>query len=870
MHKRSGKSRLALALAGALTLGLFGTVHAKEPFEAGDVVRSTGKDGVEVLSTPALKTEELISRHIVGHKPGSPLRIGEPFVVKADIDQVGTWSQDGDEAIWRLLVRSPEARSINFGFTQYRLPEGASLTVQSPDGKESIRPFTAADNKPHGELWTPIVTGEEVALELRIPAALRDQVALELGSINAGFVDINAPFASMKSGSCNVDVVCPQGDQWRDQIRSVGAYTRGGVDYCSGTLINNVRGDGTPYFLTANHCASTAAHAASIVVYWNYQNSTCRTPGSPASGQPGDGLRTQFNTGTILRATRAASDFTLLEMANPIDPAHELYWSGVDATGNIPSSTVAIHHPGVEEKRISFDNDPLTISGYLQDTGVGGTTHWRVGGWELGTTEGGSSGSGLFSPYPEKRVVGQLHGGYASCTDSRGDWYGRVSVSWDAGGTAATQLKDWLDPDNTGILTIDGRDGTPFSLQVSPSTVGVCATEESVDILLDIGQNDVMFTDPVDLTFSGLPTGSTGALSNVAVTPPGTSTLTISDLLSATPGSYMVQIDAISGDAELSQTVPFELSAGTPSTSTPVSPANDSVGNALSPVLGWNATANAFEYRVEVATDAGFTNIVSDQLVTGTSAALSSLASNTWYYWRVTASNFCGTADASSVFRFKTQPAPGDCDESTEQVSLFSEDFSDGLGGFSTSGSTGAQTWALSTTRPSPISGGNAARATNIATVSDQRLTSPAIALPSDQNPITLKYQNWRHIENNGGAACFDGGILEVSADGGAFVQLTGAALLNDPYRGPISGQYQNPLAGMNGWCEPDPGRSYSDTLVDLSAYAGQSVQLRWRLGTDTSVSREGWYVDDVRVHACQVIGEPEVGIFADGFEEAL
>src|SRR5690606_15794712 len=107
------------------------------------------------------------------------------------------------------------------------------------------------------------------------------------------------------------------------------------------------------------------------------------------------------------------------------------------------------------------------------------------------------------------------------------------------------------------------------------------------------------------------------------------------------------------------------------------------------------------------------------------------------------------------------------------------------------------------------------------------------------------KYQNWRNIENNGTAACFDGGILEVSSNGGAFVQLTGSALLNDPYRGPVSGQYNNPLAGLNAWCEPS-NRAYADTLVDLSAYAGQSVQLRWRLGTDSSFGREGWYVDDV------------------------
>ena len=857
-------ARRRLCLALLVSLGLIGSANAKEPFEPGNLTRATDKDGLETLTTPALKTDELIARHIADHKPGHPLRIAEPFTLKADPDHVGTWKQEGNEAVWRLRVHSPNARSINFGFSSYRLPEGASLTLSSGNGKEAIRPFTAADNKPHGELWTPIVSGDEALLELRVPQALRKQVTLALGSINAGFVDFDAPFAAAKSGSCNVDVVCPAGDAWRNQIRSVGAYTIGGVDYCSGALVNNARGDGKPYFLTANHCLSTQSAANSTVVYWNYQNSFCRTPGSPASGQPGDGQRTQFNTGTLLRATRAASDFTLLEMANPLDPAHELYWSGVDASGTTPSSAIAIHHPGVEEKRISFENDPLTITGYGSGNPTG-TTHWRVADWDLGTTEGGSSGSPLYSP--EKRIVGQLHGGSAACGNNSPDWYGRVAVSWTAGGTAATQLKDWLDPDNTGALTIDGRDGTPFSLQVTPPVMGVCASDGPVDINIAIGQNDPLFTTPVGLSFSGLPTGANGALSNATVTPPGSSTLTISDLASATPGSYVVLIDALSGTDALNQSVPFELSAATPPVASPLAPANNSVGNSVSPILSWNTHPAAFEYQLEVATDANFGTIVSDQLVQGSSATLAGLNTNTWYYWRVTASNFCGTAEASAVYRFKTQPALGDCDDSAEAVYPFSEDFSGGLGDFSTAGSTGAQTWAISTTRPSLISGGNAALATNIATESDQRLTSPTIILPSDQNPITLKFQNWRSIENSGTNACFDGGILEIAADGGPFTQITGAALLNDPYRGSISTQYSNPLAGLNAWCEPTPGKPYADTLVDLSAYAGQSVQLRWRLGTDRSLSREGWYVDDIRVQACQNTPlEPE--IFADSFED--
>lgn len=73
----------------------------------------------------------------------------------------------------------------------------------------------------------------------------------------------------------------------------------------------------------------------------------------------------------------------------------------------------------------------------------------------MGTTEQGSSGSGLWNP--AGLLIGQLHGGSAACGNDLPDWYGRLSVSWTGGGTASTRLSDHLDPDNTGEQTLPGR-----------------------------------------------------------------------------------------------------------------------------------------------------------------------------------------------------------------------------------------------------------------------------------------------------------------------------------------------------------------------------------------------------------------------------
>ena len=185
----------------------------------------------------------------------------------------------------------------------------------------------------------------------------------------------------------------------------------------------------------------------------NYENSTCRTPGSAASGQPGNGTLNQFNTGSVFRSNYSPSDFTLVELDDDPDPAFLVSFAGWDNRGLNASEAIAIHHPDTDEKRISFEYDPTTITSYLGNSVPGNGTHVRVIDWDLGTTEPGSSGSPLFDQ--DHRVIGQLHGGFASCTSQTSDWYGSMAVSWTGGGTSSTRLSNWLDPDGTGATVLD-------------------------------------------------------------------------------------------------------------------------------------------------------------------------------------------------------------------------------------------------------------------------------------------------------------------------------------------------------------------------------------------------------------------------------
>lgn len=376
-------------------------------------------------------------------------------------------SEDKDnKVIWRLRIRSIGAASLNLGFSSYHMPEGGELFLYRPDYSVIVGPFTDKDNEEHGQLWTPIVEGDEIVIEVSVPVSAFHQLELVLSFVNHGYKKFGK-IENNKSLACNVDVICPEGDNWRNEIRSVGVYSFGGTSQCTGSLINNTADDLTPYFLTAFHCEDGTSETwnngapPTVVVYWNYENSTCRAPDSQASGDPGDGSLTQFQTGSILRASWITSDVVLLELDDPVNSEHNVFLNGWDRTGNNATNAVGIHHPNCDEKRISVENAPTTVTTYYGTAVPGNGTHIRVADWDLGTTEGGSSGSPLYNQ--DRRVIGQLHGGNATCGNNESDWYGRLFTSWTGGGANNNRLSDWLDPTDSGVTILNGMDMNQYN-----------------------------------------------------------------------------------------------------------------------------------------------------------------------------------------------------------------------------------------------------------------------------------------------------------------------------------------------------------------------------------------------------------------------
>ena len=134
----------------------------------------------------------------------------------------------------------------------------------------------------------------------------------------------------------------------------------------------------------------------------------------------------------------------------------------------------------------------------------------------------------------------------------------------------------------------------------------------------------------------------------------------------------------------------------------------------------------------------------------------------------------------------------------------------------------------------------NAAWVNDPATISDKHLDSPPIAIDSLTNAI-LMFRNNYALQD-----AFDGGVLEISIDGDAFQDILsgGGSFLQGGYNGTISTCCGNPLASRQAWTGSSGG--FITTAVGLPS--GHTSVLRWRMGSDSSTSGQGWRIDTVQI----------------------
>ncbi|WP_162820134.1 T9SS type A sorting domain-containing protein [Kordia sp. SMS9] len=398
-----------------------------------------------------------------------PWRFGYDHFVDLGLENAGQWDElpNGDR-IWRINIISPNALTMNVLFDRYKIPVGGKVHVYNDDRSEILNEYNHLHNNPEEILGTWMVKGESLWIEYFEPKKARGLGKLNIGNVIHGYRTLEnagGPGKALNdSGACNVDVNCDisafnaTAHDIKENVKSSVAMilVSGGGGFCSGSLVNNTSNDGTPYFLTANHCLGGSVAGWAFRFNWASDASVadCATNAPSVNGP-----FIQTASGATLRAANSESDMALLEINDTsffTNNANDLVWAGWNrSTTALPSLTVGIHHPRGDVQKVCVDTNVATRQA-INFNGNPSTEIWLIQDWDLGVTEPASSGSPLFDQ--DGLIIGKLSGGFAACSgtndNNQEDWYGRFGVSWDFGTTNATQLQFWLDPAGTNPISL--------------------------------------------------------------------------------------------------------------------------------------------------------------------------------------------------------------------------------------------------------------------------------------------------------------------------------------------------------------------------------------------------------------------------------
>ncbi|MGB3869863.1 MAG: T9SS type A sorting domain-containing protein [Flavobacteriales bacterium] len=417
----------------------------------GDKAEKRGMPAATVIHMPEVDVATLLNEDADRAAQGikGPLRFGFTHETDLNLQNSGAWfTMPNGDRVWRLMLHCPEALSINLQFSNYVIPEGARMFLYNEAG-EVRGSYTAQSNPGHTAFGTSPLSGDRIMVEYIEPASLAGQGQLTISAVIHGYRLLGGgPDRGFgDSGPCNVNTICPEGDLWRDEIRSVAHIVLGG-GVCTGTLVNNCANDSTPYFLTANHCTEGNTSNASWVFIFNWESPVC----DPTENAPMDHSITGCDK--LLEFPGTDASFLLLSSIPPVD--FHPYYSGWDKSGTAPDSVVGIHHPAGDIKKICNSHGPI-IEGTMS-----GADCWQVTQWHAGTTEPGSSGSALWNQ--DHRIIGQLFGGQASCSNNVNDFYGRFNLTY-------PHIEQWLGDCGDTLNGFDPEAYVPIPLDAAITSI---------------------------------------------------------------------------------------------------------------------------------------------------------------------------------------------------------------------------------------------------------------------------------------------------------------------------------------------------------------------------------------------------------------
>lgn len=399
--------------------------------------RSTHAPTLISLGTPALSdTRALKTRREDQVKRGQPLEIGFARGVpnaKIALSQL-SWERTADGGYGtRFEISSDTAVAMRAGValkTVGRANAGAvTLRFGGNDGRVYEQNGREFAGKSLG--WSPVLMGDKATVEVVLAKGQRPQ-SFVLSIPQVSHLD-TSPIASEsqlsklvarigESQSCEKDIVCrvnpTTGFLNAEKAVARMVFTKSGSSYlCTGTLLNNNYSPKKRLFWSAAHCINTQTVADTLQTYWFYKATTCGGTTQAAGA-------VTLTGGAYLRHSNTTRDTLLLELKTA-PPTGSVYagWTSaaVTATG---TAIEGIHHPAGDAKMYSLGS----IIGL--STSIDGKSPLYQVRWTTGVTEGGSSGSALFTinSTGSYQLRGGLYGGTSYCSaPSSPDYYSRFS-----------------------------------------------------------------------------------------------------------------------------------------------------------------------------------------------------------------------------------------------------------------------------------------------------------------------------------------------------------------------------------------------------------------------------------------------------------
>ncbi|ARU03838.1 hypothetical protein CCO03_03295 [Comamonas serinivorans] len=393
----------------------------------------------------------------VDYGPGKAVRVAAAREVTQTQTAAATrsalaWSRNATgQYVGSIGFQADGAYGLRVGLRVASLPDGAVVQVATATSDTVVFETSGADinaalarNVAAGETgaaaqtwWTPKLSGDRVVVSIALPLGA-DPAALDVSipQVSHVFADVDAlamqEASSAKdvgdSEACELDVTCyTNGQNERDAVARM-LYQKGGDGYyCTGTLLNDAVKSSKPYFITANHCISTQASASSLQTDWFFRTSSCNNGRLSASSA------SRYKGATLLWS-QTINDMTLLRLNE--DPPSGVWLAGWDASTQSLQAVYDIHQPMGDLAKISGGSMAsyavCDLNAQCSNTNTSSAPFYQVK-WSDGTTEGGSSGSGLLK-LSSGQLIGTLYAGSASCSNQGGsDYFGRLDWGFNNG-----------------------------------------------------------------------------------------------------------------------------------------------------------------------------------------------------------------------------------------------------------------------------------------------------------------------------------------------------------------------------------------------------------------------------------------------------